>query len=434
MGDSNRTPESVSFPRSVSTQDLFLQLLNKSPFQKGDLELLTDKVTPKNLLHRDKERGQIVDAVASVLRHSQPSHLFVYGKPGTGKTAVAKHVLDEMSRLQGLTKRTLGLYVNCLNNVSHHALIRQLIVLLEKGDDIPSNAAASDLHSRLLKACKKENANIVLILDEVSRLVKKTGYDALYSLSNMNSEMGDSQTTITLIAISNNLHFGEKLDPAVQSRLSAQKLYFAPYTADELKAILNDRVRDVFVEGGLEVGLVELCSIYAAQSHGDARKALSLLRMAAVIAGREGAQKVAADHVIRARAALEIDIISDGVRKLPIHAKLVLYAISQATLRHTAGEILNTGRVIESYTKYCGSFGVRPLGARSVSFIVDDLADQGLLRTEIRSLGRARGRTTLVYLDTSPEDTLAVIREDSFFESRNEGRKSTNTTLDGFAR
>lgn len=413
----NNPPDGVSYPKNTFVQDLFLQLLNKSPFQKGDLELLTDKAAPPRLIHREKETEQIVGAIAALMKHSQPSNLFIYGKSGTGKTAVAKNVLEEVERLQPGEKKIIGIYVNCSNNVSHHALLRQLITLIGGGENVRVNEPASSLHDRLLKACQEKNANIVFILDEVGRLVKKTGFDAMYSLSNMNSEMGRSRSTITLVAISNDLHFGERLDPAVQSRLGAQKLYFAPYTDIQLRGILQDRAELVFADGGLENGVIPLCAIYAAKSHGDARVALSLLRMAAVIAGREGAKQVQESHASKARAALELDIITDGVRQLTLHEKLVLYAVSRMAVKHTAAtEILNSGKVVEEYGRHCAGLGMVPLGARSVSMIMDDLAEQGLVRTEIRSLGRARGRTTVVYLNAAAEPTIKAIEEDSIFE------------------
>jgi cell division control protein 6 len=407
--------DKVSFPNS-DIEAALLQRLRPNPFQKGDLDILSDKSTPPRIVHRDKEVGKVIDVVSSAILHAQPSHLFAFGKSGTGKTAVVRHVVEAAGKVTHANKKTLGLFVNCTNQVSHHALLIRLIEQLEGGEHVPSNTAAGELHDRLLQACKKTGANIVVVLDEVNHLVKRSGVDAMYSIANLNAELEGDRATISIIAISNDLHFGEKLPASVQSRLAAEKLYFAPYSAEQLRDILRDRADLVFNPDGLDVGLIELCAAYAAQAHGDARQALALLRKAAVIAGREGARKVMAHHVVSARGALEYDVIADGVRRLTAHEKIVLLVIAHMALRRSPGDNMNIGRVYEEYQHVCNQIGLSPLVSRSVGRCLADLSDQGFVRTEVKSLGRAKGRTTLVQITVPPESTVNIIQEDSLFD------------------
>lgn len=408
--------DKVTFPHP-DVEAALLHRLRPSPFQKGDLDILSDKSTPPRIVHRDKEMVKLIDVVSSAILHSQPSHIFVFGKSGTGKTAVVRHVVEAAEKVTHARKKTIGLFVNCTNQVSHHSLLIRLIEQLEGGVHLQSNTAAGELHDRLLGACKKAEANIVIILDEVNHLVKRSGVDAMYSIANLNAEMAGSKSTISIIAISNDLHYGEKLPASVQSRLAPEKLYFAPYTAAQLADILKDRAAMVFTDDGLEVGLIELCAAYAAQSHGDARQALALLRKAAVIAGREGSRRVAPHHVVSAKSALEYDIIADGVRRLTPHEKVVLFVTAHMSMRGTPSDNLNIGKLFEEYQRVCNQFGITPLGSRSVGRCLTDLVDQGFVRTEVKSLGRAKGRTTLVQITVPAESTIKIIQEDSIFDS-----------------
>lgn len=424
--------DTVSFPHR-DVEAALLHRLQPSPFQKGPLDILSDKYTPPRIVHRDKEMEKVIDVVSSAITHSQPSHLFVFGKSGTGKTAVVRHVVEAAQKITQAHRKTIGLFVNCTNQVSHHALLIRLIEQLEGGERVPSNTAAGELHDRLLHACKKTEANIVIVLDEVNHLVKRSGVDAMYSISNLNAEMEGHRSTISIIAISNDLHFGEKLQASVQSRLAAEKLYFPPYTAAQLGTILRDRADKVFTDDGLEAGIIELCAAYAAQAHGDARQAIALLRKAAVIAGKEGGRKVSTHHVVSARGALEYDVIADGVRRLTAHEKVVLLVIAHMALRRTPNDNMNIGRVFEEYQRVCNQFGISPLVSRSVGRCLADLSDQGFVRTEVKSLGRAKGRTTLVQITVPPESTVKIIQEDTLFEGA-PGAPPDKGSLDGFGR
>ncbi|MEM3389935.1 MAG: AAA family ATPase, partial [Thermoproteota archaeon] len=53
---------------------------------------------PDHLPHRENEIKYIGEVVAPLLLHNKASNLFVYGKPGTGKTAVVRFVLNALSK------------------------------------------------------------------------------------------------------------------------------------------------------------------------------------------------------------------------------------------------------------------------------------------------------------------------------------------------
>ncbi|MEM4189609.1 MAG: hypothetical protein QW544_03730, partial [Candidatus Caldarchaeum sp.] len=60
-------------------------------------ELLRSDYVPQSLPHRSPQIRNIGSVLAAVLRSVKPSNLFLYGKTGTGKTAVCRYVLSRLS-------------------------------------------------------------------------------------------------------------------------------------------------------------------------------------------------------------------------------------------------------------------------------------------------------------------------------------------------
>jgi len=410
------TPDVVTHP-DLALASVFARKMQSPPFLQGDVEILSEKFAPPRLLHRQSEQDKIAGLLASLVTHSLPTHLFVYGKSGSGKTVTVTHVLEYAQHLKDVKRPVKYVLVNCRKQVSHHALLCQLLEQLEPSSYYPSNTSWRDLNNHLLTVCRKAGVNIVMVLDEVDRLEKKgEGFDALYTLANLNAELGGTSSTVTVFAISNNLHFGEQLEHSVKSRLRVEKLYFAPYSQQQLVDILNDRAKVVFAEGGLELDIIPYCAVRAAQEHGDARQALGLLYKAAVIACDEGALKVTMHHVMKARVALEHDVIVEGIQRLTVHEKFILLAIARLCEHpKVTHDVVTTGMVLEAYRKICHEVGAEPLTLQSVNRLLDDLENQVFITTDIRSLGRGRGRTRFINIAVPLELTINILQEDSAF-------------------
>src|SRR5690606_34898873 len=140
-----------------------------------------------------------------------------------------------------------------------------------------------------------------------------------------NSELKNAQ--ISIVGISNSLTFMDDLDPRVRSSLGEEELVFNPYNALQLQDILKERSRTAFVESVLEEGVIPKCAALAAREHGDARRALDLLRVAGELAERESSKIIGVEHIDKANKKLERDKVLDIIESQPRQFQLVLMSI-----------------------------------------------------------------------------------------------------------
>jgi cell division control protein 6 len=208
--------------------------------------------------------------------------------------------------------------------------------------------------------------------------------------------------------------FKEFLDPRVLSSLSEEEVVFRPYMAPELKDILLERTKITFYDDVLTEGALNICSALAAAEHGDARRALTLLRVAGELAEREGTPKIIEDHIRQAQKKIEHDRVNMILRTLTPHSRLVLsgmYLIRKAKITTAI-----TGDVYEVYTELCGEIGFEPLTQRRVSSLISELDIMGVLNARLVSLGRY-GRTKKIRLGLANSTIIEAYSDDPWIKN-----------------
>jgi len=368
--------------------------------------MLQSTYAPDLILHRNNQIQQIANILSPSLRLEKPSNLFVYGKTGVGKTLSIKYTAAQM--LNVANKKNIPLkifYINCkLRKIAdtEYRLIAQLV--RELGKDIPpTGLPTEEVYNIFFNIIDKEKQLFILILDEIDQLVKKAGDELLYNLTRINTELKNSQ--ISIIGISNDLVFVDNLDPRIKSSLSEEEILFPPYNALQIQDILNQRAKEAFKKDVVEQGVIEKCSAYAAREHGDARRALELLRVAGEIAERNGYLKVKIKHIDEAENKIERDRIVDIITTQPKQFQAVLYAIF--SLYTKKNNLIFTGKAYEVYKGICFRSGLRPLTQRRISDIIAELDMLGIINAKVISKGRY-GRTREISLAIATSSKLKV--------------------------
>lgn len=387
--------------------NFFEKFLERESFFK-DKKILQSVYIPDKILHRDEQIKQMAEILAPCLRLELPSNVFIYGQTGAGKTLVARHVANQLIEITNSRNISYNvLYVNCkLKRVAdtEYRIIAQLA--RELGKAIPPTGLPTDeVYDIFFKAIDNKKQLFTIILDEIDQLVERAGDGVLYNLFRINSELKNSQ--VSLIGISNNLQFINTLDPRVRSSLSEEEVLFTPYNAMQIKGILNERAEAALKKDMLADGVIEKCAAYAAKEHGDARRALELLRVTVELAERECVKKITLDYVDRAEEKIERDRFLELIKIQPKQYQCVLYAIFLVSLKRKEG--IFTGEVYEIYKRLCLQIDLRPLTQRRISDVISELDMMGLVNTKVISKGRY-GRTREIYL-TVPKSTEENIRK-----------------------
>jgi len=370
---------------SENVKEIFLHYLKKKTIFK-DKHVLTDAFFPDEILHRDKELMQLSSTLAPALKGYKPNNVFIYGGVGTGKTVCTKLVLKQLQEVVDNNRLPVKtIYINCkLKKVAdtEYRLLAQL--LSEFGVSVPDTGLPTDVLYRKFFNVVEESGKITIIaLDEIDALVEKIGDDFLYNFTRINTELSSGK--ISLIGITNKLNFYNELDARVKSSLSEEEIFFHPYNALQLKDILWQRAEKAFNPGVVEDVVINKCAALAAQEHGDARRALDLLRTAGEIAERYNSEKILEEHVDMAHQKLEMDRTLEAIRMLPKQAQFVLAAILKLSKRTNP---LHTVEVFREYKNICNKNGIKPLTIRRINDLLNELTALGIIDSHVVSKGR----------------------------------------------
>jgi len=378
---------------SHSTIDGIFENFVKSAQLFRDREVLRHDYLPESLPHREEQIRLLGETVAPVLKDARCSNIFIYGKTGTGKTAVTKYVLGHLeAKAKEYGAPVRFSYVNCRMTGSAYRVFASLTQSL--GMSVPfTGLSVGEVFDRFRGRLDSSRTNFIAVLDEIDALIKDRGDSVLYELTRINE--GLSKSKFSLIGISNDLRLKEFLDPRVFSSLSEEEIVFRPYDASELRNILLERSKLSFHEGSLSDAALSICSALAAAEHGDARRALDLLRVAGEVAERLGSKLVSEEHVREAEKHIEHDRVVEALKNLTLHSKLVLLSVYRLSKSSAT-----TGEIFDVYSQLCGELGSGILTQRRLGTLINELDSMGLVNAKVVSMGRY-GRTKKIRLEIS---------------------------------
>jgi len=345
-----------------------------------------------------------------------PSNIFIFGKPGTGKTAVVNHVSERLNYQcrNSCIQESKWIFLNCQQVNTEYRILARICSELDPNDPIPIAGWPIDvIFDKLIEKLDSfVEGNCFLILDEIDILVKnqKNSHNILYNLARINSKL--KKAKVNLIGISNVVNFKSFLDPRVLSSLGEEEIIFPAYNAMELAAILQQRAEIAFSLNALEEDVIPLCAALAAKEHGDARKALDLLRKAGELAERRNLLTVSNKQVYFAHDDIEKDKMQEYCEALPLQSKTILLSIYHMQ-KYRGDRTIITGDVYNAYSEIATMIpGLNKLTQRRVSELIRELDLSGMVNARVKSNGRY-GRTKFIKLNIPLEDTSKYLMSEN---------------------
>ncbi|WP_254824920.1 orc1/cdc6 family replication initiation protein [Haloglomus halophilum] len=290
------------------------------------------------IVGRDEQLDDIITYLRPALQGNRPPNMLLYGPSGTGKSLIINAVCQQVLELANSQDNQFGVIkINCQTIKSHDRAVYRLVenAAIEAGVEVgvPESGISTDQKlKRFYEILSTEFDSVIIILDEVDLLVGRQrdpsddpAYSKLlYQLSRA-SQLGRIEGHVSVAALTNDPRFMEELDGRAESSFNPQDVVFPDYDANQLQAILERR-RDAYQDDVLEDGIIPLSAAFAAQDHGDARKAIDLFRKAGEIADRGGEDFVREEHVRGAQEEAERDRTLTQMQGLSSQKKLSLYA------------------------------------------------------------------------------------------------------------
>ena len=193
---------------------IFQQYIRPKSLFKGDRDVLRPSYIPDVLPHREEQIDQLASILVTALEGQRPSNILLFGKTGTGKTATMKYVGKELERANADEGNVHFVYMNCEVVDTQYGILQNLgnLFISDFQERIPFTGWSTERVYHILREKIDETRRVIIIvLDEIDKLVSKSGDDVLYHLCRINDDLKNAR--VSVIGISNDLKFTEFLDP-----------------------------------------------------------------------------------------------------------------------------------------------------------------------------------------------------------------------------
>ncbi|WP_436936521.1 orc1/cdc6 family replication initiation protein [Halovenus marina] len=420
------TPEESSGTESQSIEDMLLEFDQQEGLIR-DRSLLDPNyvVEEDRIVGRDTQLQKVTKMLRVALGDNRPPNLFLYGPSGTGKSLITKAVCKNISSICESRDIQFGtIEVNCQDldtlGVAVYELTKQAADEAGVDVQVPKHGVATkEKWDELYRIVNENFDSVVFVLDELDMLVgrrdkKEPAFSRLlYQLSRSGAN-DDLNAYLSVVAISNDTRLMESVGSRAHSSFTPEDVHFDDYDANQLKAILRRR-KDAFHDGVVNEDVIPLAAAFAAQTHGDARKAIDLIRVAGELAEREGDDHVGEKHVREAQDKVEKNRVLEVVRGISTQKKLCLYATAAVAAETEDGSARSTTgyRVYQFLTD---TIDTDQYHQETYVNKMKELTTYSLVDFERRSHGPSSGMFLEFQFGERPDTILETLREDSRLE------------------
>ncbi|UPV76629.1 orc1/cdc6 family replication initiation protein (plasmid) [Halorussus limi] len=372
----------------------------------------------ERIVGRDEHISRMASAINPVLFNSPPTHLIIYGKTGTGKSLIARHITQRLSTeaaRENIDVETIR--IDCGTRSTEAEAVKTLARKFNDeeitGVSVPEKGLGTgDYYDRLWEVVEQQCDVVFFILDEIDKLKSD---EILRNLSRAGEDNNVTNTSIGVIGVSNKIDYSDTLSERVKSSFQYEDIVFKPYDANQLREILRKR-KDAFKDEVLSEDVIPLCAALCAKEHGDARKAMSTFRNAGKVAREQDKEKVTEEHVYAGKERAEMDRFNELIRGTPPQGKAILLALTLLTEK-TDSDGHSTRSIYNAYEQITGQIDMDCLSERRVGELLEEQDFLNVIQAERTSRGRGKGMYKEHRLLEETDIVKEVLVSDSRFDN-----------------
>jgi len=371
-------------------------------------QVLKESYIPEKFLFRDKEREEILGEIATYFQMSMtPNNIYINGPTSTGKTHMIKRMMIEINEYSRKLDEKLELIYGSFKSKT---CVGGLAELVQR--NINTKVSQKSNFETLIKCIGEYAKDKVLgiILDEVDKMrptcrIEKPIPTLIGSIMRLYETTDIDKDHYFLIVITNEDITG-MLPSTDKSIFTPNTIYFRDYNEGEIREIIRDRCELAFQNGIVEEDAIFYLSKLIKKKMGNLRVGFKTLLNAGKIAIRKNC-KITEEIIDEAFDMLQRNIIEEKLINADDTTLLIVYGT--AKMQKIRGEATMTS-VYEFYKENENS---KPLSFGYVSnYIIPKLEAEGLIKTNIRGLGRGKGKARFLEVETDKIDSIIKICED----------------------
>jgi len=363
----------------------------------SDKRFLDSLFLPSNIIGRKNEAEQLLAHIESARQGLVVPLISVYGRSGSGKSTVVKFVsqnITDIASFAFVNLRKSKTIFGCANLI----LVELGATPLKSAEGL--NKVVDKIGEKIENTLAIENKKLyILVLDEYDVIfsdARGKPSDFVYKLLTLEENLREKELLLCIITISNNTMIDHDLDDRVKSRMGNSEVFFAPYSKDNVLGILRDRADKAF-SNKVSNEILQYCATLSSSDHGDARRALDLLRISGELCN---GKEITKSDVDKAQEQLQKDRIAMIVSNASYHQRVLIGAICSSTL-FADNSWIATSAIYEKYCKILQK-DTKPLSYRRITDLLVELENTGVVTSRTLSRGR-HGYGTEYKLRISPD-------------------------------
>ncbi len=349
---------------------------------------------PEFFNYRESQLKDLAYQIRPALEGGRALNAICRGLPGTGKTTSVLRIFTE---LEHTTKKIVPVYVNCQNDRTKYMVFSRVYAAVFGHAPARTGISIRSVMDAIGGALLRQDKSLIVCLDDANLLhYNNTLGDVVNSLLRLHQDYPGARAAVFATVSDMDLDLASVLSKWVLSPFRPSDIYFPPYDADEIRGILQDRIRTGLYPGVFSVQMLD-CIVEQTMESGDVRVGLDLVKRAVLNAECAARTEVVEEDITKAYEQAKHIHLACTVRALSTDERLLLRRIAELSQEQSGPLVSGAiyGRVEETpkvgYTAF--SRQLRKL---------DSLRLVDLIRVQ------AGGRTSEVALRYEPEKVVQI--------------------------